>query len=107
MQPDADLRAPGAAITAALCGDWDHQPPCPLAAHHTRAERIGEDVHLRTLFAAEPDAEHVVRQRIDRALSGGQLVGPNAVSTRWHLVTSRRGAVTSDEASRGERLTPN
>jgi len=32
VQPQADLRAPGAAITVALCGHWEHQPPCPLAA---------------------------------------------------------------------------
>jgi hypothetical protein len=24
MEPDADMRAPGAAITVALCGHWDH-----------------------------------------------------------------------------------
>jgi hypothetical protein len=107
MQQDADLRAPGAAITAALCGHWDHQPPCPLAAHHTRAERVGDQVHLRTLFATEPDAEDIVRQRIDHALSGGQLQGPDAVITRWQLYTSRPGEVTADEASHAERLTRN
>ena len=108
MQPDADLGAPGAAITAALCGHWDHQPPCPLAAHHTRAERVGDQVHLRTLFATEPDAEHVVRQRIDHALSGGQLHGPNAMTTtHWQLRTSQRSEVTADEASHAERLTRN
>lgn len=105
MQPGADLRAPGAAITAALCGHWEHQPPCPLAAHHTRAERIGDQVHLRTLFATEPDAEPVVRQRIDHALSGGQLEGPDAVITRWHLHTSQRSDVTAEEAGHAERLT--
>lgn len=105
MQPDADLRAPGAAITAALCGHWDHEPPCPLAAHHTRAERVGDQVHLRTLFATEPDAEHIVRQRIDHALSGGQLQGPDAVITRWQLRTSRRSEVTAEEASHAQRLT--
>jgi hypothetical protein len=31
----ADAAAPGAAITVALCGSWEHPPPCPLAAHHT------------------------------------------------------------------------
>jgi hypothetical protein len=105
MEPGADLRAPGAAITVALCGHWDHQPPCPLAAHHTRAERVGDEVHLRTLFAAEPDTEHVVRQRIDHALSGGELDGPDAVVTRWQLRTSRPSNVTADEADHAERLT--
>ena len=34
--------APGGAITVALCGSWDHEPPCPLAPHHTRAHRSGD-----------------------------------------------------------------
>jgi len=25
-EPDADVRAPGAAVTVALCGHWDHEP---------------------------------------------------------------------------------
>jgi hypothetical protein len=93
MSPDADLRAPGAAITKELCGHWHHEPPCPVAPHHTDAERVGERVHVRTLFAAEPDAEREVRQRIDRALSG-----------RWHLVASRHSEVTAGESEHGERL---
>jgi len=104
MQPDADLRTPGAAITVALCGHWDHQPPCPLAAHHTRAERAGDQVHLRTLFATEPDAERVVRQRIDHALAGGQLRGPDGVITGWQLRTSGPSEVTAEETSHAERL---
>ena len=105
MQPDADLRAPGAAITAALCGHWDHEPPCPLAAHHTQAERAGDRVRLRTLFATEPDAEQVVRERIDQALSIGHLRGPDAVVTQWRLDTSLPSEVTADEADHAERLT--
>ncbi|MEX5721628.1 hypothetical protein [Geodermatophilus maliterrae] len=37
MEPGADDRAPGGVITVALCGSWEHEPPCPLAPHHTRA----------------------------------------------------------------------
>ena len=51
MDPDADIRAPGAAVTVELCGHWDHEPPCPLAPHHTAVERTGRDVRLRILFA--------------------------------------------------------
>ena len=104
MPPDGDLRAPGAAITVALCGHWDHQPPCPLAAHHTRAERDGERVRLRTLFAAEPGNEAVVRERIDQALSAGRLEGPDAVVTRWHLDASRPSEVAADEVDHAARL---
>ncbi len=37
MGAAGDERAPGAAITIALCGRLDHEPPCPLAPHHTAA----------------------------------------------------------------------
>jgi hypothetical protein len=52
LAPDGDERAPGGAITVALCGSWSHDPPCPLAPHHTSAERRGGQVALRVLFAA-------------------------------------------------------
>jgi hypothetical protein len=29
MPAGGDLGAPGAAITVALCGHWEHAPPCP------------------------------------------------------------------------------
>ncbi len=105
MAPDADTRAPGGAITVALCGHWDHQPPCPLAAHHTTANRVGDETHLRILFATEPDQEGLVRGRIDTALAGGELSGPDGVTTRWRLRGSRPGEITPAEADHAERLT--
>ncbi|PMR59523.1 hypothetical protein C1A38_18845 [Verrucosispora sp. ts21] len=105
LEPDGDIRAPGAAITVGLCGHWDHQPPCPLAAHHTQTERVGDLVHLRTLFAAEPDAEDLVRQRINDTLSRGELLGPDETVTRWRLRSSGPSEVTPEEADHAERLT--
>ena len=104
LAPDADTRAPGAAITAALRGDWEHPPPCPLAPHHTRADRLDDGVQLRILFAAEPDLEPTVRQRIELALSSGQLTGPDGTLTRWQLRTSGTQAVQPDETAHAERL---
>jgi hypothetical protein len=105
VAPDADSRAPGAAITVALCGHWDHQPPCPLAPHHTAADRVNDEVRLRILFATEPEREDLVRQRIDDALSGGEQHGPDGATTHWRLRGSRAGEVTPAEAEHGERLT--
>ena len=34
MQQDDSPNALGGAITKALCGGWDHPPPCPLAPHY-------------------------------------------------------------------------
>jgi hypothetical protein len=104
IRPGGDERAPGAAITVALCGHWEHEPPCPLAAHHTRAERVGDELHLRTLFAVEPELEDVVRRRIHAALASLQLVGPGDATTRWQLQSSERGDVLEEEAEHARRL---
>jgi hypothetical protein len=105
MAPDADPRAPGAAITAELCGHWEHNPPCPLAPHHTRADRAAGDVRLRILFAVEPSLEDSVRQRIDQALSRGHLPGPEGPPTTWQLRLSRRTEIAPEETDHARRLT--
>lgn len=102
--PRGDERAPGAAVTVALCGQWEHPPPCPLAAHHTGVERAGDMVDLRVLFAAEPDREAEVRARIAGALAGGRLVGPDGVATVWRLRSERPGTVAPAEADHAARL---
>ena len=66
-----DPQAIGTAVTVALCGHWNHEPPCPLAAHHTRTERRAEQVHVRILFATDRTTETDVRRRIDQALQTG------------------------------------
>ncbi|WP_127130780.1 hypothetical protein [Georgenia sp. SYP-B2076] len=104
MAADGDTGAPGAAITVELCGHWDHEPPCPLAPHHTGARRVGEDLHLTILFVAAPDQEGEVRRRIDRALAAGRLRGPDGVTTRWQLLTSRRVVVPDDQRRLAQRL---
>ena len=103
MEADADTGAPGAAITKALCGHWDHQPPCPLAPHHSGVTRVGDGVHLRVLFAVEPGLEEAVRGRIEGALSEGHLSGPDG-AVAWTLTSSRRSDVTADELPLAERL---
>ena len=81
MEPDADLRAPGAAITVALCGHWDHEPPCPLAPHWVSVGEDDGELRVRILFAAEPDTEGEVRHLIEQALSG-QMKFPDDFATR-------------------------
>jgi hypothetical protein len=104
MEPGMDPGAAGAAVTVALCGHWEHAPPCPLAPHHSDAKRAGDEVRLRILFAAEPAVESEVRRRIDAALAAGQLPGPDGVLARWQLRGSRRGQVAASEADHAERL---
>jgi hypothetical protein len=102
--PNGDDGAPGAAITVALCGHWEHEPPCPLAPHHTRAERVGDELRLRTLFVVEPELEDKVRQRIEAALAEGRLVGSGDVVTTWRLLTSKPADVVTAEHDHAERL---
>ncbi len=104
MGRDEDTRAPGAAITTALCGRWEHEPPCPLAPHHSKAHRAGEAVYIRTLFAAEPGKENDVRNRIDEALAIGWSQGPGGGTTRWKLESSQSSAITAYEAENAQRL---
>ncbi|MEW2357388.1 hypothetical protein [Spirillospora sp. NPDC029432] len=105
MAADDDVRAPGAAVTAALCGHWEHEPPCPLAPHHTTAERSGDEVRLRVLFATEPASESEVRTRIEAALSREALAGPDGTITRWQLRSTGPDLIRNDETGHAERLT--
>ncbi|TYK51264.1 hypothetical protein [Actinomadura decatromicini] len=104
LAPGGDVRAPGAAITVALCGHWEHEPPCPLAPHHTSAERSGDEVRLRVLFAADPADEAEVRGRIEAGLSRASLDGPDGATTHWQLRSAHPGRIRPDEATHAEQL---
>ena len=104
MATDADERAPGGAITVALCGAWDHEPPCPLAPHHTSADRAGDEVRLRVVFVTEPSAEAEVRTRINAALAEGVLDGPDGVRSTWRLDHAHPASLSAEEAELGDRL---
>jgi hypothetical protein len=104
MAPDDDVRAPGGAITVALCGRSDHDPPCPVAPHHTAAERDGDAVRLRILFATEPERADDVRSSIDAALRSGTFDGPDGGTTTWQLRESAPAPVSAAERDHAERL---
>jgi hypothetical protein len=103
MEPDADVRAPGAAVTVALCGHWEHEPPCPLAPHYVSADGNDGELRVRILFAAEPDKEGEVRHLIEQALSG-QLTFPDGFATPWQLRASWPSEVSTEETGHAQRL---
>jgi hypothetical protein len=107
LDPGGDARAPGGAITVALCGHWDHEPPCPLAPHHTDATPDHDTLRLRVLFAAEPEDEARVRELIGQALSSGRGTGPDGRVTRWMLKSGGASSVQPDEADHAARLVAN
>jgi len=104
LDPVGDLRAPGGAITVALCGTWQHPPPCPVAPHATTAERDGHHVRLRVLFAADPRDERWVRRVVDDVLARGWGVDPEGARTTWRLVSSEPSDVRPDERERADRI---
>jgi hypothetical protein len=104
MAPDGDENAPGAAITVALCGSWKHEPPCPLAPHHTRAHRSGGTLMLRLLFAAEPEDEQRVRDLVDAVLERGWGDGPDGARTPWLLLEAGPSEVRIEEEGHARRL---
>ncbi|HYZ68843.1 MAG TPA: hypothetical protein VE666_13760 [Mycobacterium sp.] len=105
LDPGGDTAAPGGAITVALCGHWDHEPPCPLAPHHTDAVLDRDDtVRLRVLFAAEPDREREVRSLIGQALACGRLTGPDGRVSTWTVQSHAASSVRPDEADHAARL---
>jgi hypothetical protein len=107
LDADGDQRAPGGAMTVALCGSSEHPPPCPVAPHHTAAVREGHHVRLRVLFAADPEDERWVRRVIDSALDRGWGVDPEGAQTTWRLISSEPSELRPDEQDHASRLARN
>jgi hypothetical protein len=104
LEPGADEREPGAAVTVALCGSWEHAGPCPLAPHHTAVDRDAEHLVVRILFATEPEAEEAVRQKISAALAVGRLPLPPDERPGWRLLHHGAVDVADDERDHAARL---
>jgi hypothetical protein len=104
LDPGGDENAPGGAITIALCGSWTHEPPCPLAPHHTRVHRTGPELTLRLLFAAEPEDEPRVRRLVHDVLSRGWGDSPDGSRTTWQLLDDSDSPVAFEEEDHARRL---
>ncbi len=103
LEPGADPRAPGAAVTVALCGHWEHEGPCRWPHLSTVGGRSGDDLALRVLFAADAADEPEVRRRVVDALRRGRL----AVAPRpsgWAVLDEGRDEVRADEADAAAQL---
>jgi len=103
-EPTLDHRAPGGAVTLALCGSIDHPPPCPLAPHHTTVEVEGSRLRVRVLFAVETADEPRVRALVEGALASGVWTYPDGVVSTWTVVSSGPDAVADDERVHADRL---
>ena len=104
LEPGGSPNAPGGAIAKALCGSWDHPPPCPLAPHHVANHVVGEEIIVRVLFAAEAADEPRVRRLIIEALDAGELAGPDGLVTTWRLKSTAVSDIRSNETGHAADL---
>ena len=96
LEPDADIRAPGGAITVALCGHWEHEGACRWP-HFSSIEVIeGQYYTLIVEFDAnEAEYSHVIKT-ISSALNKGWLVGPDQTRSVWTVDRSWHSHVSFD-----------
>lgn len=66
LRPETDPRAPGGAVTTALCGHWEHDGPCRWP-HNSHIDVEVVPARLRSVVIAINDRAQVVGQ-IERAL---------------------------------------
>ncbi|HEU4422718.1 MAG TPA: hypothetical protein VFR67_09295 [Pilimelia sp.] len=100
----ADEGAPGAAVTVALCGHWEHDGACRWPHNTAVDRRSGPSAQVRTVFACEPDDEDAVRRRIATALRTGSLGTPSGTTSRWMVISDRADHVRPSEAALATRL---
>jgi hypothetical protein len=98
-----DDRAPGGAITVALCGHWEHEGSCRWP-HYTYAERVGKAVRIRTLFACDSEDERDVRDRIESALRAGSIKGDDGAISTWSVLSVGPAHLRGDETDHAQRL---
>jgi len=77
-----DERAPGGAVTVALCGHWQHDGPCRWP-HHTSALRDGEVLILEVEVTCDAVDENEVRRLVNGAVTSGVQMGPDGNVSRW------------------------
>ncbi len=104
LEGGADDREPGAAVTMALCGSWNHPGQCPLAPHHTATHRDGNELVVRVIFAVEGQDEQSVRHQIVAALESGRSTVPDHPAPGWRLVHHRAEEQMGDELDQAGRL---
>lgn len=89
-----DERAVGAAVTTALCGHWEHEPPCRWP--HNNAIRPDGDGWLhRTLVVAPLGEEALVHTSIETALREAE---------DWTVLEVRARPVADGERRLAENL---
>ena len=86
----SDDRAPGGAVTVALCGHWDHDGTCRWP-HLSTIAPDGHGLHRLLVEFEAPEIEvDTVKDKIEAALEIGQLTGPDGRVSVWTIEASGR-----------------
>ncbi len=86
LNADADKRSPGAAVTVALCGHWEHDGSCRWP-HYSSISQTENGLHrLVVEFDAPANELQEVITRIEAALKAGQLKGPDGRLSEWQFL---------------------
>jgi hypothetical protein len=91
---DLDPAAVGAAVTAELCGHWEHEGACRWP-HNSAIDTAHAPARFRTLFVAAEGEAAEIRQRIERTLRG---------ASAWSVVSLGERPVAEHELALAERL---
>jgi hypothetical protein len=90
----ADTRAPGGAVTVALCGSWEHDGSCRWP-HHTAVDPSATPSPVRVVYVVDDDEVEQVRSLIEVALASGDS---------WDTVAVRESTLTAEESALAQRL---
>lgn len=94
LADDTDSAEPGAAVTVALCGYWEHEGPCRWPHNNAITAEQGT-ARLRTLFVADGAEEQSVRDLI---------VGGLGDATGWAVTSTAARPVAESERELARRL---
>ena len=94
LAPGTDPRAPGGAVTVALCGHWEHDGACRWP-HNNRLDDSTTPVRLRTVAIVDDESMTEVETRIDTGLRA---------DPRWTVLSLRVGEIADGERALAERL---
>ena len=94
LEPGADPRAPGGAVTVALCGHWEHDGPCRWP-HNSAIDSTALPARFRTVFVCRDESAAEVRNRIESALRSAK---------GWTVISSGPRELTESEQALASRL---
>ena len=94
LAPGADPAAPGAMVTTALCGHWEHDGPCRWP-HNSRLDPSTAPTRLRTVAIVDDETMAEVVARVEAGLRQ---------DVRWSVVRCRVSDLSPDEVALAQRL---